>query len=668
MDEIRRAVEERYTEGVATQAELDTIIGLLQSRGLVHRLDPRPGETWILLKPERINQYGASIIQAARNHPRGIGAALEGEVLTGKIPFSGFDRLPRGEEAIVLEATAELLLAHDLGFREMGYLVFPSQISVTRVPPDGPLPRAEVTYRFSGAIETIYAALVVRLGYTEHFRREEQWKYAVEFSRAGHRLGFSMEQIEEGTGEIEIRFETGINEFDRVTFIRFITEHLRARGVDIQERIRLYCPNCKEEVTNHAAIAARVEKGKLEIPCQFCDTGIVIPESIEGHYRREPALGRKQQELADTVEWRTKREITELREDRQRQGKDEDGLIRILHLSDLHFEDEKFANVCRTQLETDLRQELGIDRLAYLVISGDFTHRATEAEFRAAFGVVNRLVERFGLDSSRVVIVPGNHDMNRDLSEVAYPFVPRSKLPSVLPEGGHIPAGEAGALVRDDDKYRARFAPFNEYFHRHIYRGEEHSEYPLEAAAQFLWLERPVDRILFLGLNSCWEIDHHFTERAGIHPSVLSRVLDRLNDGLRDGKGKYEGWLKIAVFHHPVTGREAMNAEFMEQLAVHRFQLCLHGHIHEAMEDYHKYDDARGIRIVGAGTFGAPTREQVPGIPLQYNLLTLNPKTGEMRVDTRKKEKPAGAWSADARWQDKNNPKAWYRFLAPGYV
>jgi len=32
---------------------------------------------WVLLKPERINQYGVSIIQAARNHPEGIGAVAE---------------------------------------------------------------------------------------------------------------------------------------------------------------------------------------------------------------------------------------------------------------------------------------------------------------------------------------------------------------------------------------------------------------------------------------------------------------------------------------------------------------------------------------------------------------------------------------------------------------
>ncbi|NIO70779.1 MAG: hypothetical protein GTN71_17530 [Anaerolineae bacterium] len=95
---------------------------------------------------------------------------------------------------------------------------------------------------------------------------------------------------------------------------------------------------------------------------------------------------------------------------------------------------------------------------------------------------------------------------------------------------------------------------------------------------------------------------------------------------------------------------------------VHQYQVCLYGHIHEAIEGFHKYDDRRAIRVVGAGTFGAPARELVTGIPLQYKLLTFDPRKGEMTVHTRKKEKPNGAWSADARWGDKNDPKPWYRF------
>ena len=183
----------------------------------------------------------------------------------------------------------------------------------------------------------------------------------------------------------------------------------------------------------------------------------------------------------------------------------------------------------------------------------------------------------------------------------------------------------------------------------------------MDYADQALFVERPEDRILFLGLNSCWQIDHHYRDRTGIHMPALAHALDRLQEGA------YDGWLKIAVWHHPVTGREMMSDEFMQLLAVHNFQVCLHGHIHEAIEGFHKYDDRRGVRIIGAGTFGAPAREQVTGIPLQYNLLTFDPETGEMTVQTRKKDKPNGAWSADARWGDKNDPKPLYRFQVPHY-
>ncbi len=104
-----------------------------------------------------------------------------------------------------------------------------------------------------------------------------------------------------------------------------------------------------------------------------------------------------------------------------------------------------------------------------------------------------------------------------------------------------------------------------------------------------------------------------------------------------------------------------MNDEFLQILAVHDFRICLHGHIHEAIEGFHKYDDKRGLYIVGAGTFGAPAKVQVTGIPLQYNLLTYDLAEGEITVHARKKEKLGGAWSADARWGEKNDPKPSYK-------
>lgn len=203
------------------------------------------------------------------------------------------------------------------------------------------------------------------------------------------------------------------------------------------------------------------------------------------------------------------------------------------------------------QLETDLKNELNVKRLEYLVISGDIANHSTEAEYKAAFELVDGLVKRFGLNAERVVIVPGNHDLNQQLSKKAYPFIYNDELTDPLPEGMYIPAGDAGVLLRDDELYQKRFEHFSTQFYKKVYGS---NEYPLDYAEQSMIIERYEDKMLFLALNSCWQIDHHFQQRAGINMDALSRALDRLQGG------KYDDWLKIAVWHHPVTGKEMMNA------------------------------------------------------------------------------------------------------------
>lgn len=165
---------------------------------------------------------------------------------------------------------------------------------------------------------------------------------------------------------------------------------------------------------------------------------------------------------------------------------------------------------------------------------------------------------------------------------------------------------------------------------RLIYKKIYNKPYPQEYDQQAILHPCPEDKILFLALNSCWEIDHYYTNRAGIHPNAIANAIDQILTG------NYDDWLKIAIWHHPVNSSESMKNAFLEQLAVNGFQLGIHGHIHEAKDENFQYDTRRGLRIIAAGTFGAPVKEQVTGIPLQYNLLTLNPESGVMTVETRK--------------------------------
>lgn len=646
-EDVQAEALHRYTERKASDAEITTVVELLQARGFLCLLQPRPEKTLILLRPELLNRYAASLIQAARNHPEGIGAIPERDALTAQFSISGFDRLSDSEEIIVLQATVELLLRHNLCFREMGLLVFPSQIRLTRPRPATERPPAEVIYRFSGALEMIYASLVVRLSHTEYFEREEQWKYAAGFSCKGHRLGFSMREIEEGTAELAIYFYPGVVDFDRVTFIHFITDHLRTKGIDIEERIRLCCSQCGKEVKNWDAIETRVRDGKLDIPCQYCGAEVMIPRSIEELYDRDAMLARRHEQLRAVADSRTRKEMREFVEDRESYSKSQAQGIRILHLSDLHFNERTRVKLARAQLETDLSRELKVTRLDYLIISGDIASHSTEPEYEAAYAFLDGLTKRFALDPSRIIIVPGNHDLNWDLSTEAYALVPQHKLSGFVEDDRCIPAGPAGMLVRDEESYRHRFANFSAHFYKKVFPAQE---YPMAYDEQAIVRLCADHRLLFLALNSACQIDHYYKERAGIHPDALAHALDQIQDA------QYDDWLKVVVFHHPVTGADAMNDDFLQLLSVHGFQIGIHGHLHEARQGFYSYDPDRGLHLIGAGTFGSRPKGQVPGIPLQYNLLTLDPETRSITVETRKKEKPHGAWMADARWGDKNNP------------
>lgn len=655
LDKIISRIERLYLQNPPSKDDINTAVKLLQNSGFVYRLNPTPKTVTVLLRPELINKYASSVIQAARRHPDGIGSIEEREVVCANLPFyefSEYDNLSAWDEKQILESTVELLIDHNLGFREMGRLIFPSQLNIRQEIPADQLPPTEVTYEFSGSVEAIYASLVVCLSYTKDFQREQLWKYAAEFSRDGHRLGFAMQQ-EEGTGELEIYFYEQVTDFDRVTFIRFIQDHLHKKGIDLKERIRLYCPECDEEVKNRKAIKKRVKEGKLSIKCQYCDdVSVLIPRSIEEKYRSDRAYIEKQKELQDTIKERTRQEVIAFREDREQYMSETDKQIRILHLSDIHLGTSDQAKNYFAQLATDLTQNLKVKQLNYLVLSGDIANYSTVEEYDAAFELVDKLVNRYGLNPDKVITVPGNHDLNWDLSEEAYDFVPKRKLPKSLSKEQYIDAGGAGALIRDEERYQQRFKHFSDRFYKKVYG----KPYPLEYDQQAILHPCPDDKILFLALNSCWELDHHYKDRASIKSGAIAHAVEQILTG------NYDDWLKIAVWHHPVTSAESMkNADFLEQLAANGFQVAMHGHIHEAKDENFKYDINREIRIIAAGTFGAPVKEQVTGIPLQYNLLVLNPDNGELTVETRKKQKVDGAWSADARWGDKsNNPSPRY--------
>ncbi len=318
--------------------------------------------------------------------------------------------------------------------------------------------------------------------------------------------------------------------------------------------------------------------------------------------------------------------------------------ISILHLSDLHITTPEQATRWSNQLAQDLAQDLKIPRLDALIISGDIANYSTEQEYQAAQQFIDNFRQDFSLDPKQIVLVPGNHDLNWELAEEAYELQYRKKYHGELKEGHYIKVSEEVIEVRDEAKYQQRFANFSQF-----YQAIKTEPYPLDYHQQAIIDHFPDQNLLILGLNSAWQLDHHFKDRASIHPIALTNALREIR-----GNPNYHNCLKIAVWHHPLNSGGSdriIDQGFMEELAVARFRFFLHGHIHKAQASVFPYDlspDGRKLDGICAGTFGAPTLELRTGYPWQYNLLKI--KDNQLTVRTRRREEENGAWKPDSRW------------------
>ncbi len=336
--------------------------------------------------------------------------------------------------------------------------------------------------------------------------------------------------------------------------------------------------------------------------------------------------------------------------------------VRILHLSDLHFHDRTDPLAMFQPLVADLQDAdngLGFENLDYLVVSGDFGNHAKPKEFEAARIFIENLQNRFKLPSQHCLIVPGNHDVDWD--ETVYNFRSQRTVDlSKLSNDSYL-LQEKGVLLRDDALYPLRFKKFNGELHHPLLK----KEYPLEFTEQCLPLLFVDHNIQFFAMNSCWQIDEYYPERSGINAGALARGLDKADKQLKEAKAggllaSDALPLRIAIWHHPVTGNEKMeDTAFLERLANADVKICLHGHVHEERAELFRHLFARRISIVGGGSFGASAPSRPESTPRLYNVLEVWKNQRKIRVHTRSQRRSEGAWEGWANWP---GPSAGARF------
>ncbi len=293
------------------------------------------------------------------------------------------------------------------------------------------------------------------------------------------------------------------------------------------------------------------------------------------------------------------------------------------------------------------------------MISGDFTDRGCPEGFEKAHEFLSGLIKRFDLSSERCILVPGNHDVEDTLDAFELRTDTQGLAPGTWVHQGNV------VVAQHPDRYRQlRFKRFSDrFYHKLLQR-----PFPPEYAAQGIAIPFWDTRIQFLALNSCWQIDQFFRQRAGIHPDALAAAIaqaqEQVSDAVAAGTLKADdSILRIAVWHHAVTaGTNTADVKiddlsFLTNLENNDVKLALHGDVHEHRRSIVDHWKANKLHILGAGSFGARPDDRAPSTPCLYNLLEISRDLKSIRVHTRQQRTPNGAWEGWFEWPDRENPR-----------
>lgn len=266
--------------------------------------------------------------------------------------------------------------------------------------------------------------------------------------------------------------------------------------------------------------------------------------------------------------------------------------LRILHLSDLHESREPYWRRGRVlgaewkkNLEAVTKSCVEKGRAIDLIcFTGDAADMGNADEFKRAGDFFKDILDHFGLDKDRFFIVPGNHDIDRNVAQKAWETlrrdIPRAKAPDVSkwfasddPEKDFSPLGLDNAhrnqLMERQKAYRDWLAQFGrEELIPSLARAHPRLGYSVKAN-----LPRLPFAVNIVGLDSAWLAGDD--NDAGKILLTDEQVMRHASDA--DAK-PLPGFC-LALIHHPL-GDLADGADARRHLAGH-VDLLLRGHLHE---------------------------------------------------------------------------------------
>jgi small GTP-binding protein len=281
--QLRERLEKTDPTWRFTDAEVMTAVQHLSNHGYTVILQDRLGQPTFLLVPELLAQLASSFVNEARRNPKGLGSLEEGRVLRNEYNFPELTHLAGEEKEVLLDATLDMFLRRNLCFREtlgtQTFLVFPALINLKRPVLDEDVELIEDTsYTVTGAVENIYATLVVLLGYTNTFTRTNQWQNQAQYEALpGEICGFRQEEEHEGESEFVLYYGARTPSPARLLFQGLFESFLSRRLVAVARIPPVACPRCRYK-QQRREIVRRLRDHKEALFCGECGEKILLPK------------------------------------------------------------------------------------------------------------------------------------------------------------------------------------------------------------------------------------------------------------------------------------------------------------------------------------------------------------------------------------------------------
>ncbi|MBV1800662.1 HEAT repeat domain-containing protein [Siccirubricoccus sp. G192] len=313
--------------------------------------------------------------------------------------------------------------------------------------------------------------------------------------------------------------------------------------------------------------------------------------------------------------------------------------INWLHLSDWHQKGEDFGRtVVLDRLIDDIRQRANIDRslanLDFVIFSGDLAFAGQPTEFAAARKLLlDPVLEALGLKPERLFIVPGNHDLDR---QIAWDMAP-PPLQQPLP-------GEAAVHQwLTDDRRRDRAMEPLRAFHDFVagYTGQ-----PDPTFASLREWELAGRRVALLGLNSAWMCARRKAEGKNEEVNdygVLVVGEPQIHGSLQRIS---EHDLRIAVIHHPFAWLADFDRARVQERLQRAVDVILCGHQHEPNVAVALGPGGDFILIPAGAAYDRRTAEN-PRYTNAYNFVSMDFARGRGTVYLRKWNDRGAVWAAD---------------------